>query len=106
MQGVYPNNAVKAGERGVEVKTTRKKCGAVDTYGARNQWMCVFVYEVDTTSEPAVERLPMTFREVYLGEVTLDDFRRNPRGELGTRTATLHAEGISKLRESWVYKIQ
>ncbi len=106
VQGVYPNNAVKAGERGVEVKTTRKKGGAVDTHGARNQWMCVFVYEVDTTSEPAVERLPMTFREVYLGEVTLDDFRRNPRGELGTRTATLHAEGISKLRENWVYKIQ
>ena len=33
-----------------------------------------------------------------------DDFRRNPRGELGTRTATLHAEGIRKLRESWIYK--
>ena len=45
----------------------------------------------------------MTFTEVYLGQVTLDDFRRNARGELGTRTATLHAEGIKKLRVSWVY---
>lgn len=43
VQGVYPNNAVKAGEKGVEIKTTRKKGGAVDTHGARNQWMCVFV---------------------------------------------------------------
>ena len=32
------------------------------------------------------------------------DFRKNARGELGTRTATLHAEGIAKLRTSWVYR--
>ena len=104
VQGVYPNNAVKSGTEGVEVKTTRKKGGAVDTHGARAQWMCVFVYVVDTESEPASSRQPMTFTEVYLGRVTTDDFRRNLRGELGTRTATLHAEGIKKLRKSWVYK--
>jgi hypothetical protein len=46
----------------------------------------------------------MTFTEVYLGQVTLEDFRRNPRGELGTRTATLHRDGIRKLRENWVYR--
>ena len=65
--------------------------------------MCVFVYSVDNETEPAVDRRPMTFKEVYLGEVTIDDFRRNPRGELGTRTATLDRYGIRKLRESWLY---
>ncbi len=45
----------------------------------------------------------MKFSEVYLGHVTVDDFRKNPRGELGTRTATLDREGIRKLRRSWVY---
>ena len=39
VQGRYPNDAVKAGSRGVEIKTTRKAGGAVDTHGARNQWM-------------------------------------------------------------------
>ena len=48
VQGVYPENAVKAGDQGVEIKTTRKAGGAVDTHGAREQWMCVFVYEVDS----------------------------------------------------------
>ena len=105
VQGIYPNNAVRAGEEGVEIKTTRKKGGAVDTHGARNQWMCVFVYEVDQKTEPASDRRPMTFSEVYLGNVTTDDFRRNPRGELGTRTATLHAQGIRKLREQWIYRV-
>jgi len=105
VQGIYPGNAVKAGTEGVEVKTTRKSGGAVDTHGARDQWMCVFVYDVDTESEPASERRPMTFTEVYLGRVTIDDFRRNPRGELGTRTATLHKDGIKKLRANWIYRL-
>jgi hypothetical protein len=65
--------------------------------------MCVFVYSVDTETEPAVDRKPMTVREIYLGRVGIDDFRKNDRGALGTRTATLHAEGIAKLRQSWVY---
>ncbi len=105
VQGVYPDNAVKAGTKGVEIKTTRRAGGAVDTHGAREQWMCVFVYDVDTQSEPARKRRPMAFTEVYLGQVVIEDFRRNPRGELGTRTATLHKEGIQKLRQNWVYRL-
>lgn len=105
VQGIYNGNAVKAGTQGIEIKTTRKSGGAVDTHGARDQWMCVFVYNVDTDSEPASERKAMTFTEVYLGKVTVDDFRRNPRGELGTRTATLHRDGVLKLRANWIYKI-
>ncbi|HVO91869.1 MAG TPA: hypothetical protein VMT22_03460 [Terriglobales bacterium] len=104
VQGVYADNAVKSGSEGVEMKTTRKEGGAVDTHGARAQWMGVFVYDVDCKSEPATERQPMSFREVYLAQVTVDDFRRNPRGELGTRTATLHKAGIQKLRLNWIYR--
>ncbi|MFQ5640030.1 MAG: hypothetical protein ACE5IR_18785 [bacterium] len=44
VRGVYSDNSVKAGDQGVEIKTTRKAGGAVDTHGARDQWMCVFVY--------------------------------------------------------------
>lgn len=105
VKGRYPNNAVKAGEDGVEIKTTQKKGGAVDTHGARNQWMCVFVYEVDNESEPANARRPLKFTELYLGKVSIEDFRKNQRGELGTRTATLHKEGILKLRQNWIYRL-
>ena len=105
VQGIYPGNAVKAGTEGIEIKTTRKTGGAVDTHGARNQWMCVFVYNLDTETEPACDRKPMSFTEIYLGQVAVEDFRRNPRGDLGTRTATLHRDGIKKLRENWIYRI-
>lgn len=47
MKGRYPNNSVKAGIEGIEIKSTRKPDGAVDMHGAREQWLCVFVYEVD-----------------------------------------------------------
>jgi hypothetical protein len=104
VKGKYSNNSAKAGEHGVEIKTTRKPGGAVDTHGARAQWMCVFVYSVDNESEPSSNRVPLTFTEVYLGQVDIADFRKNARGELGTRTATLHAAGIAKLRQSWIYK--
>ncbi len=105
VNGAYPGNRVKAGAEGVEVKTTRKAGGAVDTHGAREQWMCVFVYNVDMATEPARDRAPMTVTEIYLGHVDTSDFRKNARGELGTRTATLHKSGIEKLRKNWVYKL-
>jgi len=105
VKGRYPKNAAQAAEEGVEIKTTKKPGGAVDTHGARNQCMCVFVSRVDNESEPATARKPLTFTEIYLSKVTIEDFRKNPRGELGTRTATLHKEGMEKLRKNWVYLI-
>jgi hypothetical protein len=105
VQGVYPNNAIKAGTEGVEIKTTLKRGGAVDTHGARDQWMCVFVYVADHETEPAQDRNPMKFLEVYIADVVEADFRQNSRrGALGTRTATLDRKGILKLRSNWVYK--
>lgn len=106
IRGVYPSDSCKAGADGMEIKTTRKSGGAVDTHGGRDQWMCVFVYRIDDATEPAVNRQSMTFTEIYLGQVTVGDFRQNPRGPLGTRTATLAREGIAKLRRSWVYLLK
>lgn len=103
VKGIHVNDSVKAGDQGVEIKTTVKKGGAVDTHGAREQWLCIFVYKVDNKTEPAIDRLALKFTEVYLSHVQTDDFRKNERGELGTRTATPHKEGMEKIRKNWVY---
>jgi hypothetical protein len=105
VKGVYPNNAVKAGEKGIEIKATRKKGAAVDTHGARNQWFCVWVYQVDDETEPANARRPMIFTEAYLSQVTTADFRRNTRGDLGTPTSTLDKAGLLKFRQNWLYRL-
>lgn len=104
VQGRYPNNAIKSGTDGVEIKSTRKKGGAVDTHGAREQHMAVFVYETDHVTEPAIGRRPMRFTEIYVAHVLEADFRKNARSDLGTRTATLDRKGIQKLRANWVYR--
>ncbi len=103
-RGQYSNDAVEAGAEGVEVKSTLKAGGAVDTHGPRDQWMCVFVYSVDNDTQPASAREPLTFREIYLAKVELADFRLNGRKtDKGTRTATLDRAGLQKLRRSWIY---
>ena len=101
--GRYVNDAVNAGEDGVEIKAT-KGGGAVDTHGARDAWLCVFRYHVDTTTEPIVDRAPTRIVEVLLARLTTADFRRNPRGELGTRTASPNRDGIARLRANWIYR--
>jgi len=106
VRGRYPNDSVKAGTDGVEIKSTLKRGGQVDTHGARNQWLAVFVYRVDREAEPAVDRAPMEFTEVYIAEVTTEHFGRHLRGELGTPTSALHKEGLAILRQNWVYRFE
>jgi hypothetical protein len=64
----------------------------------------VFVYSAHGESQPSSDRKALTSTDVYLGHVDIADFRKNARDELCTRTATLHAAGIAKLRKSWIYK--
>jgi hypothetical protein len=103
--GMYPGDSVKSGSDGVEIKTTLKKGGAVDTHGARDQWMCVFVYSVDRTTEPAIDRAALKFTEIYLSAVTIADFTARDRNTaIGTRTANIAGEGLARFRENWIYK--
>lgn len=103
VQGVYENNSVQNGEEGVEVKSTLKRGGQVDFHAARDQWLCIFVYMIDKVTEPIDDRAPLKFTEVYLGQVLAASFRHNPRGERGTRTASVGGAGMKELRKTWVY---
>ena len=102
-EGRYAHNAIASGEDGVEVKATKGR-GAVDAHGARPGWLCVFRYEVDSTTEPEVNRAPTRFTEILLAQMEVDDFRLNARGELGTRTASPNRNGLLKHRENYVYR--
>jgi hypothetical protein len=102
-EGRYALNAVAAGDQGVEVKAT-KGSGAVDAHGARRGWLCVFRYRVDSETEPEIDRGPTVFSEILLAQLEVDDFRRNPRSELGTRTASPNRSGLAKLRANWIYR--
>ena len=102
--GRYADDKVLSAEDGVEVKVTSKPGGGVDMHGARPAWYAVFRYEVDFETQPVVARAPTHFTNIWLAQLVADDFRRNARGELGTRTATPHREGLKKLRSAWIYR--
>ena len=101
--GVYPHDKVQSGHEGIEVKATKGR-GAVDTHGARDAWLLVFRYRTDSETEPAIERAPTRFIEILLAQLSRADFRRNDRGELGTRTASPNRAGMQKLRANWIYR--
>ena len=86
--GRYPSDAAQSAEEGVEVKVTKNRGGAVDMHGARPAWLCVMRWEVDDKTEPVIDRRPTRFTDIWLYHCTVDDFRRNERGPLGTKTAT------------------
>jgi hypothetical protein len=97
----YPNDAVRAGDEGVEIKSTR---GSVaDTHGARSGWVCQFNYWVDP--EPVrAKRHPTMITKILLAKVGEELFRRNERQtELGTHTSTLDRDGLAVLRQGAIY---
>jgi hypothetical protein len=101
--GRYPHDAEMSAKDGLEVKVTKKAGGAVDMHGARPAWYCVFRYEADYETQPVVAREPTRFTDVWIAKLDSKDFRKNARGELGTRTATPHREGVKKLRQGLLY---
>ena len=64
----------------------------------------MFRYRTDSETEPAIERAPSRFVEILLAQLSTEDFRRNDRGELGTRTASPNRAGMKKLRANWIYR--
>ena len=103
-RGRYPHDSVQAGKEGVEVKVTKGR-GAPDMHGARPGWVCVFRYKADVETEPAISRAPTRVIEILLARLDIGDFRKNARGELGTRTASPNKDGLGKLRSNWVYRV-
>lgn len=102
--GRYSGNGALAAEDGVEVKVTKKAGGAVDMHSDRPAWYCVFRYLADYETEPIVDREPTRFTDVWLTRLDAKDFRKNPRGPRGTRTATPHRQGVQRLRAGWLYR--
>ena len=104
VQGRYKNNSVIPNRRSRDQE--HRKEGRRRRHARRARPMDVRLRLRDRPRNgAAAERESMRFVEVYLAAVLEADFRKNPRGELGTRTATLDRDGIQKLRKNWIYKV-
>ena len=81
VRGVYANNSVKAGRKRRRDKDHQERGVGRSIRMGRETSGCVFSCTQSTIeTEPAIERQPLTFTEIYLGHVTIADFRRNRQG--------------------------
>src|SRR5579884_3738731 len=78
---------------------------SICTAPATNGWQFSCIEPTTTRSRQPLGR-PCGLRRYILPQVAVGDFGRNPRGELGTRTATLDRAGVRKLRLNWIYRSQ
>lgn len=75
LKGVYPNDSVKAGTEGVEIKTTRKGgAQSIRTVRGINGWRCSSIKLTTLPSQHAKERRWLSGR-FYLGQVTFAGIR-------------------------------
>lgn len=103
-RGLYKENKIRAGDEGLHVKATVKSGGGVDRHAGRNEWVCVFVYEMDRREQANGVRSPLAFTEVYLGRFTEEDYVLSERKKRGTDTARLSPDALSRLQENWVFR--
>lgn len=103
-RGVYPRDAVLAGDQGIEVKASRYG-GGWQGHNVEPGWIMIFQYQIDLRTEPSEERKPTAFQRVLAAELDADDWRFSGRGPGSRRTitASILSSGLAKLEANAVY---
>jgi hypothetical protein len=103
-RGVYPEDAVLHGERGVELKASIKSSGW-EGHNAESSWIMVVQYAVDIASEPVMNRCPTEILKVMAAKLEEEDWKLHKRGENSRRTPTssILPSGTAKLKANTIY---
>jgi hypothetical protein len=104
--GHFPRDSVQHSTFGIEVKASRYT-KAWQGHNAEAVWLMVFVFDSNRPADPSKEILPRPFRfqAVYLGELTMEDwkFAGRKEGSRRTITASVTNTGFAKMLANWIY---
>lgn len=100
----YPGDAVKNGDEGVELKTSRSKSGW-QGHNPEGGWLMVFQIAVDTKTVPIYDRDPTRVDRVLIAKLKESDWNFSGRsaGSRRTPTASVNQAGLAKLERGDVY---
>jgi len=105
-KGKFTGDAVQHGPIGIEVKASRYSRG----WQGQNPEECLlmgFVFDSNRPAEVAkgIAPRPFRFRNVFLGELTKEDWVFSGRSETSRRTitASVTKTGFEKMKANWVY---
>jgi len=105
--GVYPNDAVQYGDKGIEIKASRHRSGW-QGHNAENVWLLVFVFDSNTLNDSLNDEPPRPFGFVKVAgsQITKDDWKFSGRSETSRRTitASVTASGYAKLMANLIYE--
>lgn len=105
--GMYPNNKVKRGDHGIEVKASRYHKGW-QGHNAEHCWLmvCVFTSSRPTDSANGIIPIPFGFLEVLGAQLEEADwlFSGRKEGSRRTITASVLPSGYAKMKANWIYR--
>jgi hypothetical protein len=105
--GVYPDDRIKVGSDGIEVKGSQQLRGW-QGHNPEDTWLMVFVFESNKPQDKLkeLEVKPFRFRLVVGAKVTKDDWKFSGRSATSRRTitASITPSGYAKMFANWIYK--
>lgn len=106
-KGMFVGDAVQHGAEGIEVKASRYSRGW-QGHNAEECWLMVAVF---ASNRPAdilknISPIPFRFQSVFLGRLTLSDWRFSGRSTESRRTitASVTKSGYEKMIKNWIYQ--
>ncbi len=105
ISGSYPGDQTHHGE-GIEIKAT-KFGNTPQGHNPEKCWLMIFYYLVDRETEPREKRLPTKIVTIMAAELIEEDWSFSS-GDTSrrTKTASINAKGLKKLRNNVIYQAE
>ena len=104
-RATYPDDSVKRGEEGIEVKASRYTSGW-QGHNLESGWLLIVQFDIDTKTEPLYDRTPTNVSRVMIAHLDEWDWTFSGRraGSRRTPTASINPHGLRKLETGAVYE--
>lgn len=105
--GIYADDACLHGQRGIEIKASRRLSGW-QGHNAEDVWLMVFVFDSSSPREiiKGTPFKPFCFLKVIGARITKSDWNFSGRSQTSRRTitASVTRTGFKKMEANWLYR--
>lgn len=106
--GLFPQDAVRHSQEGIEIKASRYLKGW-QGHNPESIWLMVFVFDSNRPSDliKNIEPKPFRFLQVLGASLTQQDWSFSGRSQTSRRTITASVtnSGYQKMRKNWIYQV-
>jgi hypothetical protein len=104
----YPQNAIRHGPEGIEIKGSRNPRGW-QGHNAEETWLMVYVFDCNSSRDAGlgVDPKPFRFVKVVGAKLLKSDWQFSGRSATSRRTitASVTRSGFDKMEANWIYRV-